>query len=221
MSEKITLPNQKPTRIPKFNNISIEKTQSLFEIIYGQINDAFYCYYIGSRLFDDLNPISEKVDLNKKWYIFALNSLDNNMNLILDKLYDEADNSHSLINILKHYSISENYENICNTEGKKKQFQFLIEEYNKEYSLLRKNLIKRRSGWHAHFGNILFKKDFEQKILLSNKDCENLLYFARKTIRKLYHIVTDKFLPCPDNYLSQLNEIDKFVSSLDNKGNLK
>ena len=96
--------------------------------------------------------------LENKWYIYALNSLDDNMIFILIKLYNDQNNEISLFNILNHFAIEENLNFFFNTTEKQYLFKDLVEDYNNNYSVLREKLIKRRNNWQVHISRIILDK---------------------------------------------------------------
>ena len=210
----IEFPNRKSSKI---KNFSLDELAELIKTLYEQTNYACNCYYIGSRLYTNLSKYDE---LNDKWYIFALNSLDDNMILILIKLYNDQDNEISLYNILNYLSIDVNFNNLFLTEEDKEKFKKYINEYNVKYSKLRKKLIIRRNNWQVHINSlILDKTKFEQLISLTQKECFDLLYYALHTLRKVYKLLFNKDLPL-ENHYSAFTQIDKYIALLDKNGDL-
>lgn len=195
--------------------------KEVLNTLFKQANFGCNCHYIGDRL--NLNLSNKYKHLENKWYIYALNSLDDNMIFILIKLYNDQNNEISLFNILNHFAIEENLNFFFNTTEKQHLFKDLVEDYNNNYSVLREKLIKRRNNWQVHISRIILdKKKFEEMVDLSSEECFKLLYYAFHTIRKLYKILFDEDLSLKNiNHFSTFEEIDKFTSLLDNNGNLE
>lgn len=201
--------------------LTLADYKEVFNTLFKQADFGFNCHYIGDRL--DLNLSHKYKHLENKWYIYALNSLDDNMIFILIKLYNDQNNEISLFNILNHFAIEENLNFFFNTPEKQQLFKDLVEDYNNNYSVLREKLIKRRNNWQVHISRIILDKDkFEKLIELTSEECFKLLYYAFHTIRKLYKILFDEELSLKNtNHFSTFEEIDKFTSLLDNNGNLE
>ena len=88
-NNKIEIPNRDKKVLKKYdklleNPLNLEK---LLNTLYEQTNYALSCYYIGARLYEKLSR--KYSTLENKWYIFALNSIDDNMILLLIKLYND------------------------------------------------------------------------------------------------------------------------------------
>lgn len=216
----INFPNIKKSTI-KDSKLEISDFKEILKTLFEQVNFACNCYHIGDRL--DANLSNRYEHLENKWYIFALNSLDDNMIFILIKLYNDQNNEISLFNILNHFAIKENFNILFTTSEKQKTFKSLIDDYNEKYSFLRKKLISRRNNWQVHINRVILEKEkFEKIIDLSSEDCFKLLFYAFHTIRTLYKLLFDEDLSLSNiNHFSTFEEIDKFTSLLDNEGNLK
>ena len=195
--------------------------KEVLSTLFKQADFGCNCHYIGDRL--DYNLSNKYKHLENKWYVYALNSLDDNMILILIKLYNDTNNEISLFNILNHFAIEDNFNLFFTTTEKQQKFKSLIKDYNDNYSDLREKLIKRRNNWQVHISRTILEKDrFEKLIDLTSKECFKLLYYAFHTIRKLYEILFDEVLSLKNiNHFSTFEEIDKFTSLLDNNGNLE
>ncbi len=216
----IDFPNTKKSAI-KDCKLTLADYKEVLNTLFQQADFGLNCHYIGDRL--EANLSNKYNYLENKWYVYALRSLDDNMILILIKLYNDTNNEFSLFNILNHFAIEDNFNLFFIDAQKKQRFKDLIEDYNNNYSALRGKLIKRRNNWQVHISEIILKKDrFEKLVDLSSEECFKLLYYAFHTIRKLYKILFDEDLSLKNiNHFSTFEEIDKFTSLLDNNGNLE
>ena len=219
----INFPNNEKTRIEKFDKLGNEEIDNLFQTIYDQI-DLAYCYYnISGWLFDKIE--SRYINLENKWYIYAIDSFEKSMELILDKLYESQKNSNSIFNILSHYSIAKYYNKICDTPEKQKQYQDLINDYNCNCSKIRHELILRRNNFQVHLGNGIFDKNYMGKYKYSTQECQILLNYANNALSKLYRIILKKSLSksrsrlTGTKYLDLYNQVENFISNLDKNGN--
>ena len=152
----IDFPNTKKSAI-KDCKLALADYKEVLNTLFKQADFGCNCHYIGDRL--DLNLSNKYKHLENKWYIYALNSLDDNMIFILIKLYNDQNNEISLFNILNHFTIEDNFYHFFMTEEKQQKFKDLIEDYNKNYSVLREKLIKRRNNWQVHISRTILEKD--------------------------------------------------------------
>ena len=187
--------------------------------LYDQVNYACNCYYISDRLY--VNLTNKYSHLENKWYLYALNSLEDNVILLLIKLYNDQGKYVSLYNILNYFSIDNNFNKFINTPDKKSEFEEIVNNYNKNYADSREKLIIRRNNWHVHISTSFFEHDASKSnTLLTLKECFDLLYYALHTLRKLYRILFNKNLPLT-NHSSTFKEIDRFILQLNENGDLK
>ena len=81
--DKIGFHNKKGSAI-KYCNISLEGYKELLKVLFQQTDFALNCHYIGDRIY---TKSSQKYKhLENKWYIYALNSLDDEMIYIMIKI---------------------------------------------------------------------------------------------------------------------------------------
>ena len=77
-------------------NLNVYEICKILEILNEQIYYAKSCFQISEKLYRQLRE--KYSDLNNKWYVFARNSLEDNMVSILIKIYnDEKKNNHYII----------------------------------------------------------------------------------------------------------------------------
>ena len=227
MSDKIDFPNLKPSNIKQFNNLSEAEIKKLFQFIADEIHEAFYCYYISGCLYDEIsgkyfrNPNSN-LKLENKWYIYAIDAFEKKLELILDKLYDSQKNNNSIINLLNHFAIEKNLNKICTTQETKSFFLSLIETYNNKCLNFRKKLMDRRNNFNVHIGNRIFDKTFKEDIMFGTQECLELLCYARDALCELYQIMFNEILFVSSEFDGELHyQIKKFISTLDDNGNIK
>lgn len=75
----INFPNIKKSTI-KDSKLEISDFKEILKTLFEQVNFACNCYHIGDRL--DANLSNRYEHLENKWYIFALNSLDDGLALL-------------------------------------------------------------------------------------------------------------------------------------------
>ncbi len=218
--DKIGFPNKKGSAI-EYCNLSLEGYKELLKVLFQQTDFALNCHYIGDRIYTKLSQ--KYKHLENKWYIYALNSLDDEMIYIIIKLYNGQKEELSLFNILSYFAIEENVNAFFTTPEKRQIFKNLVDDYNNKCSDLRKKLITRRNNWQVHISRAILDGDkFKNLINLNTNECFRLLCYAFHTIRKLYKTLFDEEIPIDKiNHFSTYKEIDKFFSALDDNGNLK
>jgi len=227
MSDNIIYPNTKSSNILKFDSLNTKEVKKLFLFIADEIHEAFCCYYISGSLYDEIGyryfrKPNSNIKLENKWYIYAIDAFEKRLELILDKLYDSQKNNYSIFNILNHFAIEKNLNKICNTQQKKSLFLSLLKTYNNKCLIFRKKLMDRRNNFNVHIGNRIFDENFKENLIFGTQECLELLCYARNTLCELYQFMFDEILSISSEFEGELHyQIKKFISNLNDKGNLE
>ena len=88
------------------NQYSLPMIKDSLELLHNQVDYANSCLLISDKLYNYLHTkyVDNYKCLNGKWYIYCLNSLEDNCVLLLCKIFNNTNNELSLTNLLEKMS---------------------------------------------------------------------------------------------------------------------